>query len=49
MKTVGVSIQIECDADMFGHEKMIYLLHENILALLEFQMLGQVVITSYMV
>lgn len=48
MQTAGVSIQVECKSEVFGHEKTIYLLHENVLALLEFDMLGQAVITSYM-
>lgn len=48
MKTAGVSIQIRCDLELFGHEKTIYLLHENILSLLEFEMLGQAVIAAYM-
>ncbi|KAL8103440.1 hypothetical protein AgCh_027861 [Apium graveolens] len=48
MKTTGVSIQIKCEKEVFGHEKVIYLLHENVQAVLEFEMLGQAVIASYM-
>lgn len=48
MKTTGVSIQIRCEAEVFGHEKTIYLLYENVLSLLEFEMLGQAVVASYM-
>ncbi|KAL8123265.1 hypothetical protein AgCh_011296 [Apium graveolens] len=48
MKTTGVSIQIKCEKEVFGHEKVIYLLHENVQAVLEFEMLGQAVLASYM-
>lgn len=48
MKTTGVSIQIRCEAEMFGIPKTIYLLDENVLALLEYEMVGQAVIASYM-
>ena len=48
MKTTGVSIQIRCEAEVFGHKKTIYLLYENVLSLLEFEMLGQAVVASYM-
>lgn len=48
MKTTGFSIQLPCDLEVFGHEKTIFLVHENILALLEFEMLGQAVIYAYM-
>lgn len=33
---------------MFGIPKTIYLLDENVLALLEYEMVGQAVIASYM-
>lgn len=48
MKNVGDSIQIPCDAVVFGKEQTIFLLHENILALLQFNMIGQAVISAYM-
>ncbi|KAL8091616.1 hypothetical protein AgCh_034029 [Apium graveolens] len=48
MKTTGVSIQIKCEKEVFGHEKVIYLLHENVQAVLEFEMLGQAILASYM-
>ncbi|KAL8112149.1 hypothetical protein AgCh_019735 [Apium graveolens] len=48
MKTTGVSIQIKCEKEVFGHEKVIYLLHENVQAVLEFEILGQAVLASYM-
>ncbi|XP_074347478.1 uncharacterized protein LOC141686337 [Apium graveolens] len=48
MKTTGVSIQVRCEPNVFGHEKTIYLLHENVVSLLEFEMLGQAVVASYM-
>lgn len=48
MATTGLSIEIDCKAEVFGHEKIIYLVHESVLALLEFDMLGQAVISAYM-
>ncbi|KAL8107429.1 hypothetical protein AgCh_023997 [Apium graveolens] len=48
MKTTGVSIQIKCEKEVFGHGKVIYLLHENVQAVSEFEMLGQAVLASYM-
>ncbi|XP_074328253.1 uncharacterized protein LOC141666155 [Apium graveolens] len=48
MKTTGVSIQIKYEKEMFGHDNVIYLLHENVQAVLEFEMLGKVVLESYM-
>lgn len=48
MKNTGVSIKIVCDPDVFGHEKTVYLIDENILSLLEFKMLGQAVLAAYM-
>lgn len=49
MKATGESIPIPCDSDVFGTEKTIYILHENIKALLEFDMIGQAAISAYMV
>ena len=48
MKASGESIPIPCDPDMFGVEKTIYILHENLRALLEFDMIGQAAIAAYM-
>lgn len=48
MKETGASIQIPCDFDLFGVERTIFLLHENIIALSEFKMVGQAVISTYM-
>ncbi|XP_074362226.1 uncharacterized protein LOC141702446 [Apium graveolens] len=48
MKATRASIQIPCDFDVFGVERTIFLLHENIIALSEFKMLGQTVISTYM-
>ena len=42
-------IQIPCDAEVFGTEKRIFNLYENIVALLEFNMIGQASIAAYMV
>lgn len=49
MKDNGVSVPIPCDSDVFGVEtKIIYILHENLKALLEFDMIGQAAISAYM-
>ena len=48
MKNGGASIQIPCDAEVFGKETTIFLLHENVLALLQYEMIGQAVISAYM-
>lgn len=48
MEATGNSIQIPCDAEVFGADKTIFILHENIIALLEFKMIGQAAIASYM-
>ena len=48
MKTTGVSIKIKCEKEVFGVQKIIYVLHENVVSLLEYKMLGQAVIASYM-
>ncbi|KAL1818688.1 hypothetical protein ACET3Z_013557 [Daucus carota] len=48
MKASGESIPIPCDPDVFGVEKTIYILHENLRALLEFDMIGQAAIAAYM-
>lgn len=48
MKDTGTSIPIPCAAEVFGIEKIIYILHENIIALLEYDMIGQSTICAYM-
>lgn len=48
MKATGASIQIPCDFDVFGIERTIFLLSENIVSLSEYKMLGQAVISTYM-
>ncbi|XP_074325293.1 uncharacterized protein LOC141662148 [Apium graveolens] len=48
MKATEESIPIPCDSDVFGTEKTIYILHENVKALLEFDMIGQAAISAYM-
>ncbi|XP_074356002.1 uncharacterized protein LOC141695672 [Apium graveolens] len=48
MKATGESIPIPCDSDVFGTEETIYILHENVKALLEFDMIGQAAISDYM-
>lgn len=48
MKSTGKSIQIPCDRDVFGVEKKIYVLAENVVSLLEFNMIGQSAISAYM-
>ncbi|WOH09370.1 hypothetical protein DCAR_0728827 [Daucus carota subsp. sativus] len=48
MQSSGDSIQIPCDAEVFGIEKRIFILYENIVALLEFNMIGQAAIAAYM-
>lgn len=48
MISTGTSIQIPCDADVFGVEKIVYILHENVIALLEFKMISQAALSAYM-
>ncbi|XP_074327494.1 uncharacterized protein LOC141665408 [Apium graveolens] len=48
IKATGESIPIPYDSDVFGTEKTIYILHENVKALLEFDMIGQAAISAYM-
>ena len=48
MQTTGASIQIPSDAEVFGTVKTIFVLQENIMALLENKMIGQSVISAYM-
>ncbi|XP_074342473.1 uncharacterized protein LOC141680040 [Apium graveolens] len=48
MKEANDSIQIPCGEEVFGVEKLIYLLHENVMALLGFKMIGQAAISTYM-
>lgn len=47
MKSTSSSIQIPCDAEIFGADKTIFILHENIVSLLEFTMIGQGAISAY--
>lgn len=49
METTGDSIQIPCDTEVFGNDKTIFVLHENIIDLLEFKRIGQGAISAYMV
>lgn len=48
MAVSGVSIEIPCDIEVFGFEKRIFILHENLISLLEFDQIGQAVISTYM-
>ena len=48
MQSTGNSIQIPCDAEVFRTEKRIFILYENIIGLLEFNMIGQATISAYM-
>lgn len=47
MKATGASIQIPCDPEVFGIEKIIYILDEAIIALLHFEEIGQCAISAY--
>ena len=47
MKESGASIQIPCDEEVFGFGRTIFLLHENIIDLMDFAMVGQTVISTY--
>ncbi|XP_074377117.1 uncharacterized protein LOC141718639 [Apium graveolens] len=49
MKESGNSIPVSYNFQIFGIERTIYLLHENIIELLEFKMIGQSAISTYMV
>lgn len=48
MKESGMSIDIPCDYPVFGADKRIYALSENIIALCTFGMIGQAAIATYM-
>lgn len=48
MKASGIPIQLPCDVEVFGEEKTIFVLDENLLALLKYEMLGQAIIAAYM-
>lgn len=48
LKENSESIQIQCDAEVFGKDRTIFLLHENVMALLEFDLIGQAVVSTYM-
>ncbi|XP_074363148.1 uncharacterized protein LOC141703572 [Apium graveolens] len=48
MKESGNSISVPCDFQIFGIERTVYLLNENILKLLEFKLIGQSPISTYM-
>ena len=48
MKESGNSILVPYDAEVFGMERTIILLEENVISLLEFNMIGQSVLSTYM-
>ncbi|KAL6576522.1 hypothetical protein OROHE_000303 [Orobanche hederae] len=48
MKETGVSIKIPCDKEVLGVDKRVCLVHEEVLALLKFQMVGQAATSAYM-
>ena len=48
MKSTRGSIQMLCDAEVFGGEKMIFILVENKTTFLELEMIGQGAISAYM-
>lgn len=48
MAITGESVQLPCDVEMFGVDKTIFVLQENLLALLKYEMIGQAVISAYM-
>ncbi|KAL1818593.1 hypothetical protein ACET3Z_013462 [Daucus carota] len=48
MKETGDSIAIPCDVEVFGCDKVIYILHENLIDLLKFEEIGQAAITAHM-
>ncbi|KAL1826554.1 hypothetical protein ACET3Z_004966 [Daucus carota] len=48
MKETVVSVKIPCDRQVFGCDKKLCLLQEELLALLEFNMVGQSAISAYM-
>lgn len=48
MELSGTPIQFPCDIEVFGVQKTIYVLQENVIELLEYGMLGQAVIASFM-
>ncbi|KAL8132351.1 hypothetical protein AgCh_008009 [Apium graveolens] len=48
MKETGDSIVIPCDTEVFGCERVIYILHENLIALLKFEEIGQAAISAHM-
>lgn len=48
MKEKGDFIQIVCDVEVCGLEKTIHVLHENVIDMLKFGMIDQVVISTYM-
>ena len=48
MKESGMSNEIPCDYPVFGADKRIYVLSENIIALCTFGMIGQAAIATYM-
>ncbi|XP_074327743.1 uncharacterized protein LOC141665654 [Apium graveolens] len=48
MKATRASLPISCNTEVFGVEKIIFILHKNIIALLEYDMIGQSTIATYM-
>lgn len=48
MAVSGTPIQLPCDIEVFGVEKTIFVLHESIISLVKYEMIGQAIIASYM-
>ncbi|KAL8132165.1 hypothetical protein AgCh_007888 [Apium graveolens] len=48
MKDDKSVLPISCNAGVFGGTRTIYLLHENLIALFKFEMIGQAIIATYM-
>ena len=48
MQVTGDLIQVPYDVEIYGLEETIFVLHENLLALLEYEMIGQAIFSTYM-
>lgn len=48
MAITGEAIQLPCDVEVFGVDKTIFMLQENLLELLKYKKIGQAVISTYM-
>lgn len=48
MKDDKSVLPISCTVEVFGGDRTIYLLHENLIALFKFEMIGQAIISTYM-